>query len=92
MRRARRSPDDHCDHRPTRSIRGEVISTSCIAPRPHPFRKAKPYILALDADDVLLCGSMLALDSAYNHHYDGKIVFGAECRLMYKMAQWNTTR
>jgi len=51
--------------------------------------KAKPYILALDADDVLLCGSMLALDSAYNHHYDGKIVFGAESNLMYKMAKWN---
>lgn len=51
--------------------------------------RAKPYILALDADDVLLCGSMRALDSAYNHHYDGKIVFGAESNLMYKMAQWN---
>ena len=51
--------------------------------------KAATFIVALDACDVLLSGSLAALVSRYHRHYDGKIVFGAECNFMYKMAQWN---
>lgn len=51
--------------------------------------KAAPYIVALDAGDVLLCGSLAELASRYHRLYDGKIVFGAECHFMYKMAQWH---
>lgn len=51
--------------------------------------KAKTHIIALDAGDTLICGSLMDLANAYHKHYDGRIVFGAECHLMYKMATWN---
>lgn len=50
---------------------------------------AKTHIIALDAGDTLICGSLVDLANAYHKHYDGKIVFGAECHFMYKMAAWN---
>jgi hypothetical protein len=51
--------------------------------------KAKTHIIALDAGDTLICGSLVDLANAYHKHYDGKIVFGAESHFMYKMASWN---
>ena len=50
---------------------------------------ASPYIVALDAGDILLCGDPACLASTYARHYDGKIVFGAECKFMMKTALWN---
>ena len=50
---------------------------------------AKKYIVALDSSDVLLCGSISQLANRYFKEYDGQIVFGAECKCMYKMAMWN---
>ena len=51
--------------------------------------KAKPYLLVLDASDILLCGSVADIASAYHRHYDGKIVFGAEVQFMMKTDLWN---
>lgn len=50
---------------------------------------AKTHIIALDAGDTLIFGSLVDLANAYHKHYDGKIVFGAESHFMYKMAAWN---
>lgn len=50
---------------------------------------AKKYIVALDSSDVLICGSIAQLANRYFKEYDGQIVFGAECKCMYKMAAWN---
>lgn len=50
---------------------------------------AKKYIVALDSSDVLICGSIAQLANRYFNEYDGQIVFGAECKCMYKMAMWN---
>lgn len=50
---------------------------------------AAPYIIALDAGDVLLCGDPADVVAKYHRLYDGKIVFGAESHFMYKMAAWH---
>ena len=48
--------------------------------------KAKTHIVALDAGDTLICGSLMDLANAYHKHYDGHIVFGAESHYMMKTA------
>ena len=51
--------------------------------------KARPYLLVLDASDILLCDSVSEITSKYHQNYDGKIVFGAEAQFMMKTDLWH---